>query len=398
MKIRRALSAVAVCGLAATASAAPAQAAEQFGANLNQTPKWGCTTACIVHTQARTNGTAEGGSPSHGILTRVQVKHVGDGGLARVVILRPMDWAEFKNVGSAELRFNHRVTPAIQTVPVRLPVQAGDRIGVAAISAVFDDWYMTGVDTGSCFRADLHNNGTTAAYASGHQSCAGEVLIRGTVEADGDLDGYGDESQDNCAGVENSDQADADGDGKGDACDAADPPAAEPKPESQPQPPSGPGPSVPPPGGAPPTQPAGQPSPPAAACSNLIQGTRKGNVLTGTSAGDSIKGLGGADVLSGRRGDDCLSGGSGRDRVIGGSGSDRLTGGAGNDELSGNDGADVLSAGSGRNVAWGGAGSDTIDVRNGRRDRVYCGDGRDVVRADALDTVKDCERVKRSQR
>ena len=41
-------------------------------------------------------------------------------------------------------------------------------------------------------------------------------------------------------------------------------------------------------------------------------------------------------------------------------------------------------------------GDDVIDTRGGRRDRILCGDGHDIVRADRIDAVADdCERVRR---
>ncbi|MCA1587134.1 MAG: hypothetical protein LC744_00150 [Chloroflexi bacterium] len=71
-------------------------------------------------------------------------------------------------------------------------------------------------------------------------------------------------------------------------------------------------------------------------------------------------------------------GGSGNDRINGGSGNDRLFGGANIDNFSGGSGNDVISA------------------RDGRRDTVNCGTGRDRVTADRRDRVsRNCERVRR---
>ena len=53
-------------------------------------------------------------------------------------------------------------------------------------------------------------------------SLAGELLLNADVEPDADGDVYGDETQDNCAGRRQPDQADRDHDGHGDACDATD--------------------------------------------------------------------------------------------------------------------------------------------------------------------------------
>jgi Tol biopolymer transport system component len=121
-------------------------------------------------------------------------------------------------------------------------------------------------------------------------------------------------------------------------------------------------------------------------CANLQTGTNGANTLTGTFAGDRLRGLGGNDVLNGGDGNDCLEGGSGNDRLNGGRGNDRLVGGSGRD---------VLTGGPGRNTYLAGAGNDTIRARNGRRETINCGTGRDLVIVDRSDRVRGCERVRR---
>jgi Ca2+-binding RTX toxin-like protein len=63
--------------------------------------------------------------------------------------------------------------------------------------------------------------------------------------------------------------------------------------------------------------------------------------------------------------------------------------------MSGGGGNDRITTGPGLNRYAGGAGSDVIDARNGRRELVSCGSGRDRVRADRRDRVSGCERVSR---
>jgi hypothetical protein len=48
-----------------------------------------------------------------------------------------------------------------------------------------------------------------------------------------------------------------------------------------------------------------------------------------------------------------------------------------------------------RDIGRGGAGNDTINVRDGQRDVVNCGPGRDNVTADEVDVVRNCEHVAR---
>jgi Ca2+-binding RTX toxin-like protein len=140
----------------------------------------------------------------------------------------------------------------------------------------------------------------------------------------------------------------------------------------------------PPPGGG--TPPPGGGQTPAGPCAVRRAGTPRGDTLTGTSAGDLILGLAGNDVLRGRGGDDCLSGGPGRDRLLGGPGADRLDGGRG---------ADRLDGGAGTNRYDAGPGNDVVRARNGRRELVACGAGRDRARVDRRDRVRRCERVTR---
>lgn len=142
-----------------------------------------------------------------------------------------------------------------------------------------------------------------------------------------------------------------------------------------------------------PTGPGG--APPGVACATLTRGTDADERLTGTSAGDRLLGLGGEDFLFGLGGDDCLEGGPGNDRLLGSDGADRLGGGAGRDDLRGGGGSDRLDGGRGVDRYSGGGGADRIDARDGRRERVRCGRGRDVARVDRRDVVGGCERVLR---
>ena len=62
------------------------------------------------------------------------------------------------------------------------------------------------------------------------------------------------------------------------------------------------------------------------------------------------------------------------------------------------DGYDTVTGGPGRDRLSGGPGRDRLKARDGRRDSVRCGSGRDRVIADQLDRVAaDCERVSRAK-
>ena len=138
---------------------------------------------------------------------------------------------------------------------------------------------------------------------------------------------------------------------------------------------------------------------------SLNGGTGKDR-LAGGAGNDRLNGAGGNDLFFGGGGNDRLTGGSGNDRMFGDSGKDRFSGGTGNDRFSGGAGDDVIDGGSGDDLLSGngghdtiraGGGNDTIKVRDGDRDRVFCGAGKDSVRADREDRVaRDCEHVRRS--
>ena len=68
--------------------------------------------------------------------------------------------------------------------------------------------------------------------------------------------------------------------------------------------------------------------------------------------------------------------------VFGERGDDRMFGGTGDDRF---------GAGRGRDEVFAGAGNDRANTRDGRRDRVRCGAGSDLVRSDALDVRLGCE-------
>ena len=84
------------------------------------------------------------------------------------------------------------------------------------------------------------------------------------------------------------------------------------------------------------------------------------------------------------------------DRLVGTPFKDFLFGLGGNDLLRGDAGGDLLDGGPGRNALYGGAGEDAIRARNGRRDLVDCGWGRDSAIVDRIDRVRGCESVSRS--
>jgi Ca2+-binding RTX toxin-like protein len=132
---------------------------------------------------------------------------------------------------------------------------------------------------------------------------------------------------------------------------------------------AGPAPAPPTPPPAPAESAPTAPAPLAGTQPTRARATSRADRLVGTSRRDTLRGLGGGDTILGLAGDDLLDGGTGNDTLVGGKGRDLLYGRTGNDVLS---------------------------VRDGTRDRVSCGKGRDRVIADRRDAVsRDCERVVR---
>lgn len=144
-------------------------------------------------------------------------------------------------------------------------------------------------------------------------------------------------------------------------------------------------PSGPIPSGGTARPPAAQPAPPPpqGTTGRLLVGSRRADRMFGTPAADVLRGLSGNDLLDGLEGDDRLEGGPGRDRLLGRPGDDTLMGGSG---------ADSIVGGSGRDRIDSGSGNDRIRSRDGIRETVRCGPGRDVVTADRVDRLVGCER------
>ena len=117
--------------------------------------------------------------------------------------------------------------------------------------------------------------------------------------------------------------------------------------------------------------------------------------LNGEDGADLLSGGAKRDIISGGRGADALYGSTGNDTITGGSGRDRISGGSGADRIYGNAGGDRITPGRGQDRVIAAGGNDRISARDGRRDRISCGSGRDQVSADRNDVLTSCERVSR---
>jgi Ca2+-binding RTX toxin-like protein len=166
--------------------------------------------------------------------------------------------------------------------------------------------------------------------------------------------------------------------------------------------------------------PAVTPNPGPTAGDDRLIGTAAGETICGLGGSDVIRGLGGNDrlfgdqcgvrasrsshvgdgndLLDGGRGNDRLYGSGGADRLIGRTGKDVLRGGPGKDRLAGGPGKDKLDGGKARDRLAAGSGNDSVNARDGARDTVNCGKGKDKARVDPRDRLRGCERVRRPRR
>lgn len=168
----------------------------------------------------------------------------------------------------------------------------------------------------------------------------------------------------------------------------------------------------------------------------ILSGTPAANVIGGLYGDDRILGLGGDDSLSGNGGDDVFDGGAddtagdtmrggrgsdtaeyaagavevdlkdkhaqqtggggvdtlkGIENLLGGVYADALRGDTANNSIDGNDGDDYLNGRNGKDLLNGGAGADVVQSRDGETDKVDCGPGHDVAKADGKDKLRGCE-------
>ena len=201
---------LAVAMLVALPAAAPA--ATTVGSSLRQRADLyvRCTSVCTAAQTARPGG-AGLTVPVDGILTRWRVR-AATLGMVRLRVVRPESDGGWSAVASGDwVRLDRPHAPGedvLYTFPARIPVRAGDAIALdrdARAGGIFHSYGQEPSYAVAEFAPPLADD------AAGRQPTSvrtgRELLLNADIENDGDGDGFGDESQDNCPTIAN-DQTD----------------------------------------------------------------------------------------------------------------------------------------------------------------------------------------------
>ena len=203
---------VALC--ASALSAAPAAAATTLG-RVAEPVGSGCA-AGTNHLQASSAaGRPSYVAPADGVLTSWTTRSGAAAGDVRLQVWRHVGGARYGLVATTP---THRVAggqPA--TFGTRIPVAAGDRLGLYVAAAGFPCAFPSDAAADAVASSAFTDPPPTRILPFGAPQPSRALNVAAALEADADRDLYGDETQDACVGV--ADQSDQDGDGAGDACD-----------------------------------------------------------------------------------------------------------------------------------------------------------------------------------
>jgi hypothetical protein len=192
---KRAFGLSVAVGLIGLLGAPPADAAVTIGSNL--VPPADLTLMCgggctESHAALPLTDTAPAGilAPISGVVVRWRIKIGGSTSPVTLRITRPGD--SFTRIGAGT---GPTVTPApnaISTFDARLPIEAGDAIGVDCCVNNTTLLSNTGTGGNAVWRPPLQDGQTaTGMFQGGFQ-----LLLNADIEPDCDGDGFGDESQD----------------------------------------------------------------------------------------------------------------------------------------------------------------------------------------------------------
>jgi hypothetical protein len=211
------ISAAAFCSYAA----APAGAATaQIGSLMplsQATPGNNCGTCGGFQKQT------DAASPSYvvpvgnWVLTEWKTRTVSDSsGAVRVLLYEPASGGQYirRVIGVPQPTQPGQVN----TFAERIPVEPGWLLGLVTGSGGTPFVYTSG-DPDDIVAADPFSAPNDQPFTPSAEFSGRRANVSATLESDADDDGFGDETQDNCVGIANPDQANADSDGFGDACD-----------------------------------------------------------------------------------------------------------------------------------------------------------------------------------
>ena len=159
--------------------------------NCSAFPAPGCTASNGLLLPAGSQAAGGLASPINGVVVRWRVKEGATPEPTTLRILRPANSTTRAAAGTSAV-----ATPtasAISTIDTRLPINAGDTIfGVDSRGAPYA---FSGVADVRYWSGSLADGGVATASSS---LANAELLVNADIEADGDHDGYGDETQDLC--------------------------------------------------------------------------------------------------------------------------------------------------------------------------------------------------------
>ena len=191
-----ALFALAVTLVARVVSTAPAVASVEIGQAASSPFTCGNMTTSVLWQHANVTGPSYRVPPGGGVITAWTTGGGSSDGLrARLEVVREAGSSEVV-VGESDLETG---VPHLNpyTFPARIPVQAGDALGLeidASMASICEFSFGAAgdvVDGGS-------DPGAGDAFASVGTPEQGLLNVSATVEPDADHDGFGDESQDSC--------------------------------------------------------------------------------------------------------------------------------------------------------------------------------------------------------
>ena len=174
--------------------------------------------ACAAGTNHLQVGTAAGRpsyvAPHRGVLVAWTARAGGAASSVRLQVWRAVD----TRYGLVATTATHEV-PAGQpsTFATRIPVEAGDRLGLYVPAAGFPCTFASDDASDTTASATFTDPPAGRILTFGAAQPSRALNVSAILEPDADRDAFGDETQDRCVGV--ASQADRDGDGVGDACD-----------------------------------------------------------------------------------------------------------------------------------------------------------------------------------